>query len=112
MKRFLVLYMASPEDVQQAMANSSPAEMKEVMDEWKWGTDHDGMIVDMGAPLGKTKRITAAGVADTKNEITGYSIVEAESLDSVPQMFVAHPHFKIAKGVSIEVIECMEIPAM
>ncbi len=45
-----------------------------------------------GRPLGKTKRVTASGVAGVRNEVTGYTIVEAESHDAAAAMLDGHPH--------------------
>ena len=52
------------------------------MDAWmKWVKENEASIVDLGSPLGKTKRINADGISDAKNEITAYTIVQAESHD-------------------------------
>jgi hypothetical protein len=77
----------------------------------KWAKKNEKSIVDLGAPLGKTKRINAAGISDTKNGITGYSIVQGDSLDSVSKIFDGHPHLQM-HGALIEVLECMPIPGM
>ncbi len=44
----------------------------------KWMGDHKASLVDGGAPLGKTKRVDSKGASDTKNELGGYSVVQAE----------------------------------
>ena len=112
MKKFVVIYMA-PTSALAQMNNMTPEQAKAGMDEWMaWGKQHDDALVDMGAPLGKTKKVTTAGVADTNNEITGYSIVEGESLDSVSKLFTAHPHLKMGAGAWIEIIETVAMPAM
>ena len=59
----------------------------------------------MGAPLGKTKRVTSNGMADTKNEITGYTIVEADSFDAAAKIFKNHPHFKMGKDTTVDLLE-------
>ena len=57
------------------MANSNPEQMKKRMDAWMaWMKKHENALVAMGAPLGKTERVTAAGVASVRNEVTGYTI--------------------------------------
>lgn len=112
MKKFMVLYMA-PLSALEQMNKATPEQMKAGMEEWtEWGKKNETSIVDMGAPLGKTKRITAAGVSDTRNEITGYSLVQSDSLDSVSKMFTNHPHLKMAPGASIEVIEGLSMSDM
>src|SRR5437870_4855253 len=70
------------------MMKATPEQMKTGMDDWmKWADGHKKEIVEMGAPLGKTKRVTNSGMSDTKNEITGYSIVQGDSFDSVAKIF-------------------------
>src|SRR5437867_1563379 len=106
----MALYMAPVATMQQAMASTDPAQMKSEMDEWnKWGKKHEKAIVDMGTPLGKSKKVGMNGVSDTKNDIGGYAIVQGDSLDSVSQIFVGHPHLKMLKGAWIEIVECMPI---
>ena len=79
MKKFVVLYMASGPDFEKMMKNSTPEQQKKGMDAWmKWMDANKTSIVDGGAPLGKTKRVDSNGSSDTKNEIGGYSIVQAE----------------------------------
>ena len=66
----------------------------------------------MERPLGKTKRVDAKGSTNTKNEIGGYSIVQADSHDAAAKVFGKdHPHLQIP-GAWIEIIEVMPMPAM
>jgi hypothetical protein len=37
-----------------------------------WAEKHHSAIVDMGGPLGKTKKVTQPGIKDTSNEMTAY----------------------------------------
>src|SRR5688572_23166324 len=110
MKKFMVLYMAPTSAIEQ-MSKATPAQMKAGMDEWmSWADKNRRTLVDLGAPLGKTKKVTSAGVSDTRNEITGYAIVQGDSLDAVARTFANHPHFKMGGGASIEIIEALSIP--
>ena len=112
MKKFLAMYMA-PVSAQEQMGKATPAQMKAGMDDWmKWGKKHEKAIVDMGTPLGKTKKIAEAGVSDTRNEMAGYSIVQGDSLEAVSKIFVGHPHIKMTPGGRIEVVECLPMPGM
>ena len=52
---------------------------------------------------GKTKRVTASGVSDTRNDIMLYSFVEAESHEAAANAFENHPHLQIPQA-SIEVM--------
>jgi hypothetical protein len=74
------------------MKAATPEQMKAEMEVWtKWMGKHQTAIVDQGAPLGKTKRMTAAGRSETKNQITGYTIVQGKSHDSVMKIFERTP---------------------
>jgi YCII-related domain len=112
MKKFIAIY-SIPASALEQMGTPTPEQMKATMDEWmKWAEKNGKSIVDLGAPLGKTKRITATGATDTKNELTGYTIVQGESLDAVAKLFADNPQFKLAEGASIELMECLEVPGM
>ncbi len=112
MKKFMAIYMAPAAAIEQAM-KATPAEMKAGMDEWMtWSKNNEKAIVDLGTPLGKTKRVTSSGASDTKNDMTGYSIVQGETVDSVTKMFKDHPHFKIGAGASVDLMELVAIPGM
>jgi len=76
----------------------------------KWVEQHGKSIVDMGAPLGKTKRVDAEGVAGIRNNLAAYTIVQAESHEAAARMFENHPHFTIFPGDSVEVMECLPLP--
>ena len=63
MKKFLVLYKAKTSGFEQ-MKNATPEQQKAGMDMWmKWGKKAASSIVDMGAPLGKTLKVTKSGDA-------------------------------------------------
>lgn len=86
---------------------------QEGMRAWmKWGEEHKDAIVDNGAPLGKTKRISKDGIADTRNEIGAYTIVQAESHEDAAKLFENHPHFTVFPGEWVEVMECLPMPKM
>jgi len=107
MKKFLVLYLV-PTDVLAGWAKTDPATRKpaeeKMQADWqRWMGDHAKMITLTEAG-GKTKAVTAAGVADTKNDIMLYSIVQAETHEIAAKAFVNHPHLTIPRS-SIQVME-------
>lgn len=109
MKKFLVLYKASALAFAQMM-KATPEEQKAGMDAWMaWGTKAKSSIVDMGAPLGKSLRVTNGGSSPTTNDLGGYSIMEAESSDALAAALKGHPHFKMLDSY-IEVVELMSMP--
>lgn len=112
MKKFFVFYLASPELVAKWREEGMTDESKKGMDEWmQWMKDHADIYVDKGGPLGKTKLVTAEGVSDTKNNITGYAIVQAESHEAAAQLFAGNPYFKM-NGATMEVMEVSEMKGM
>ena len=58
---------------------------EEIKKAWMaWFTKHGDMFVDSGAPFMPGKEVTKLGVKDLphdKNAITGYSIINAESME-------------------------------
>jgi hypothetical protein len=106
-KKFIALYLA-PASVLADWAKTDPevrkAAEQKMQAEWgKWMGDHAKMIALTEAG-GKTKRVTASGVADIKNDIMLYSFVTAESHEAAAKLFENHPHLQIPQS-SIEVME-------
>ena len=60
----------------------------------------------MGAPLGMGMHFTKRAISKGKTQITGYTIVQAEDMNSVKAMVSDHPHFVLQKA-TIEVLEIM-----
>lgn len=109
MKKFIVLYMAKSEDfkkMMERMKDVSQEEQKASMQEWKSWAESCGMV-DMGAGLGKTKKVTPEGATDISNEIGGYSFIEAESHEDAAEKMKGSPHFKMMPGGWIELMEVM-----
>ncbi|MBV1701515.1 MAG: hypothetical protein KGQ46_06805 [Hyphomicrobiales bacterium] len=105
-QKFIALYLA-PASVIEAWGKTDPeyrkAEELKMQAAWgKWMGDHAKMILGSEAG-GQTKRVTTAGVADTKNDIMLYSFIEAESLEAAAKAFEGHPHLQIPQS-SIEVM--------
>lgn len=112
MKKYFVLYMASEGDFKKAMADMpkmSPEDLKKSMDEWTDWMKAKGGVVDMGAPLGKTMKVTPSEVLPMRNEIGGYSIIEAASHEEAAKKMQDSPHFKMMPGGWIEVMEVGEM---
>lgn len=116
MRKFVAIYTgsASAFDKWKAMDEEKRRQQEKAGKEaWrKWVTANEKSIVDHGSPLGKTKRISAQGISDTKNEIGAYTIVQAETHADAAKLFENHPHFMIFPGHSVEVMECLPMPEM
>lgn len=105
MAKYMVIYTggmgmaASPEQQQQIMAD--------------WGAWYDRMgssIVDGGAPFGEAKHLTGDGVDDGHigdTAATGYTIIEADSLEAAASACEDHPH--IEHGGQVQVFTCIDM---
>jgi hypothetical protein len=111
MKKFFVLYKAPIASFEQMM-KATPEQQKAGMDAWMtWGKKAASSIVDMGAPLGKTVKVTPAGSSPIQNDIGGYSIMQAESKEALAETMKGHPHFMM-QGGWIEIVDLMPIPGV
>jgi hypothetical protein len=116
MKKFLAIYIGTASAPKGSDWHSMDQEKRKKLEAsgikaWgEWMMANKGAIVDQGGPLGKTKRTATQGVSDTKNSMTGYVIVHAESHEAAARMFENHPHFTIFPGDSVEIMECLPIP--
>jgi hypothetical protein len=116
MKRFMAVYTGGPNALENYARRFKTEEERKANDRkgmaaWqKWVEEHKGAIVDMGAPLGRTKRVTKDGIADTRNNLAAYTVVEAESQEAAAKLFLDHPHFAIFPGDGVEIMECLPIP--
>ena len=60
-------------------------------------------------PLGSSKRIEPASVSEGSTQASGYSIIEADSLDGAAAMLQEHPHPQTPDG-TIDVLEFLPMP--
>jgi hypothetical protein len=116
MKRFLAIYVGTASALAKSQWQTLDAKKREAVQAagikaWMdWGVASADAIVDQGSPLGKTKRASAEGISDTKNTMTGYVIVQAETHEAAAKLFERHPHFTIFPGDSVEIMECLPLP--
>lgn len=111
MAKFLAIYTGAPSD--GPPPNMDPADMQKGMQAW-----HDFMannahrIVDGGGPLGRTKKVSREGVADVRNHLAGYTVIEADDIDAAAALFRDHPHFTIFPGDGVEIMPVLPVPGM
>jgi hypothetical protein len=114
MKKFLAIYMGTASSLEKwkAMDEATRKKREESgIKAWgEWMVANKSAVVDQGGPLGKTKRTSVQGVSDTKNSMTGYVVIQAQSHEAAARMFEDHPHFTIFPGDSVEIMECLPIP--
>ena len=115
MKRFLAIFLGSPDAVtewRKNMTSETQAQMQKGVEEWgKWVEKYKANIVYDGAPLGKTKRVDKNGISDTRNDLGAYVVVQAENHEEAAKMFLDHPHFTYFPGERVEVIEHLPLPS-
>ena len=106
-KKFLVLYLV-PTQVLGDWAKTDPEKRKpaeeKMRKDWDQWMRANASLLRVTEAAGKTKAATAAGIADIKNDIMLYSIVEAESHEAAATAFANHPHLTIPQA-SIQVME-------
>jgi hypothetical protein len=114
---FLAIFLGSQTSQKWAAWNALPeterrAKEKEGIAAWKaWVEKHQGAILEMGGPLGKTKRVDARGIEDVSNQMGAFTVVRAASHEAAAKMFEGHPHHTIFPGESVEVMPVLPIPA-
>ena len=111
MKKFLILYR-SPISAEQQMASADPEQGQAGMDLWTaWMHKAGDALVDGGAPLGTPLSLPKGG-ANGAPFATGYSILQAGSLEEVRSLLEGHPHLLTPGGAFIDVQEMLAIPGM
>lgn len=110
MNKYFVLFCIPAATMADWMQKVDPEERKkqsdQMMQDWqKWMEKMGGALADKGQPLGKTKRVTKGGVADVKNDLNYYVILEAASHDAAAEMVKDNPHLTMIPDAYIEVIE-------
>jgi hypothetical protein len=109
MKKFLVLYKA-PLSAFEQMKKATREQQEAGMQAWRaWGLKAAGSIVDMGAPLGKSLRVTEGGTSPVTNDLGGFSVLQAESKEALAEILKGHPHFMMPDGF-IEIVEFIAMP--
>lgn len=112
MKKFMALYMIPPSSMDEMVKTWTEEQMKKGMDEWsKWMKDNENIFVDKGTPLGKNKRLTSGGASDVRNDVTGYSIIQAGSYEEAVELLKNSPHLQMPEAY-IEILECRDMAGM
>jgi hypothetical protein len=113
---YLAVFVGSRNNQKMAAWNAMSeqerkAKEKDGMAAWKaWVEKHQGSIAEMGGPLGKTKQVGPAGIADISNAMGAFTVIRAESHEAAAKMFENHPHFAIFPGEAVEIMPVLPIP--
>lgn len=106
MGRYMVIYTGG------GGMGAEPEEQQRIMAEWgAWYGQMGEAIVDGGAPFGAAKHLTGDGIQDGPlgdMPATGYTVIEAESLDAAAKSCENHPH--LSHGGQVQVFDCIDMP--
>lgn len=111
MNQYVGIFRAPTATMDEWMKNTSKEEMGAQMkkmgaDMNAWMAKHAGSFVGKGMPLGKTKTVSTAGVADGRNDLDYMQVVQAESHEAACAVFADCPHMSIPNAT----IDVMEVP--
>ena len=110
MAQFMIVYKGDATD----MAEMTQEEMQAVMVKWaEWMEGVGSALADVGAPFGPSASIVDDGSPGTAVSLTGYSILEADSMESARTLADNHPFLSEGKGdYAIDLYEMMPVPGM
>lgn len=108
MKKFVLLYNA-PAEAMATMGTATPEEKQKGMQAWMDWKDKMGEgVLDFGAPMMGSMTVNKDGSANqAPSEHTGYSLVQAESMEVLTEAVKSHPHLQWYDGCNIEIFECI-----
>ncbi len=90
---------------------SSPEEVKKVMDAWgAWFGSLGSSVIDGGNPVGKSSTVKPDGSLASgggANPASGYSLIEASSLDDAHKKAKGCPLLKV--GGTIEIAQALDM---
>ncbi len=108
MSKFILLYKGPatpPEMMDEEKRNK-------VMEAWRtWMEKAGPALVDVGSPMANGKAVVDDGSSGEATELSGYSIVEAGSIDEALKLVEDHPFLSDKTGqFSVEVFELLPAP--
>ncbi|MEP0521423.1 MAG: hypothetical protein ABJO09_06000 [Hyphomicrobiales bacterium] len=89
----------------------TPEAGAEMMEKWNaWLESLGAAAINPGNPVGMSKTVSASGVADNggSNPLSGFSVIEADTIDNATAMAKNCPHLEMSNG-TIEVAEMMDM---
>lgn len=108
MSKYMMVYRgeATP------MEDMTPEQGAEVLAKWNAWMDKVGpALADVGSPFGPSTSMVDDGTEGTAHSLTGYSIVEADSIDAAKGLADGHPYLSEGKGdYAIDIFELMSVP--
>ena len=96
----------------QKMQTSKPEVLQGEMKKWMdWFGGLGDKVVDMGDMFRGGASVSSDGWSDVdEGSPTGFSIIQADSLDSAKKLVNDHPHVAWFEGCRVDVFEQMQMP--
>jgi len=110
MAKYMMVYKGDATD----MSDMTEAQIGEVMAAWSaWMQSAGSALADIGTPFGPGISIVDNGTMGTATSLTGYSIVESDSMEAARALANDHPFLSDGKGsYAIDVYELLPVPMM
>ncbi len=110
--KFLILYR-SPKSAETIMRESSMDQMQASMQAWmEWKNRNGDAVVDFGSPLRPDNYIVDGEIKDSDSDVTGFTIIQADTADEAVEILKDHPHFKTPNSPGMELLEFLPMPGM
>ena len=108
MPRFMLVYKGDATDMSDMTQEGAGA----VMAKWaEWMQNVGPALTDIGTPFGPGSSLVDDGSAGSATSLTGYSIVEAPSMEAACSLADGHPYLSEGKGnYAIDLYELMPVP--
>jgi hypothetical protein len=110
MKKFIILYNGPATQPEQM----DPTKRDAIMAQWgKWMEKVGSAMVDMGQPMAPGEAVVDNGSARPALLLSGYSIIQADSMEAAKKLVEDHPFLSDKTGnFSVELFELMPVPGM
>jgi hypothetical protein len=108
MKKFILLYKGPATPMEQMSEEQS----QKIMAGWQaWMQKLGDALVDMGQPMVNGSVVVDDGSSGNPSDFTGYSLVQADTMDEALKLVDGHPFLSDKSGkFSIEVFELKPLP--
>lgn len=108
MSKFILIYKGQATD----MADMTEEQGAAVMAKWgEWMGKVGPALADIGTPFGPGSSVVDDGSAGTAAGLTGYSIIEADGMDSAKALADGHPYLSEGKGnYAVDIYELQPVP--
>ena len=115
MQKFVAIYSTPRAEINKFLKMPRDKMQKAMKDEMKrwdmWFKKNKKHMVDPGEIFGKTKLVMRKGIKDIKNELTGYTIVKANSHGEAAKIMKSNPQLRSGRA-RIEVMACLNMSKM